>query len=360
MRNFIGKKYDKLEREAPNRSGRTVSRTVVQGYQQSPNAENYASTPFEIDLKGLNRRQRENNIRTTQTSALPYEVIHKSIFTIGMEVEKSRISREVLIGSSLNEFCYLMKGIERDGSCGLEAITNILPLVPQCKWRNKMFNLMYEAEKLIEEEYSQSDEMNGRGSYMCGGHITISSLNHSSTELLQLMRPYIAIIYALNRKRLANQFCCNNVNARTRGESGQFNPAYNKYQPIFTKDGGKLLEFRLWSRFTSVKQMINRYKLMQIIVDYAVNDRGTYAKLMKKLKPTLLSMYNNDEQKVNELIVLSRSFKKMLLNNKIDEKIVPFIYCSDTSLLGSGRDSFITPQARRMLRQRLIKWADIR
>ena len=359
MRNFIGKKYDKLEREALNRSGRTVSRTVVQGYQQSPNAENYANTSFEIDLKGLNRRQRQNNIRSTYmgTTNQRADYIHKSVFTIGMEVEKSRISREILTGSSLNEFCYLMKGIERDGSCGLEAITNILPLVPQCKWRNKMFNLMYEAEKLIDEEYSQSDEMNGRGSYMCGGHITISSLNHSSTELLQLMRPYTAIIYALNRKRLANQYCCTNVNARVRGESGQFNRSYSKYQPIFQKEGGKLLEFRLWSRFTSVKQMINRYKLMQIIVDYAVNDRGTYAKLMKKLKPILLSMYNNNEQKVNELIVLSRSFKKLLQHNsRIDEKIVPFIYSSG----GDIAHEFLTPQARRMLRQRLIRWADMR
>jgi len=357
MRNFIGKKYDTLEREATNRNGRSVSRTIVQGYQQSPNAENYASTPFKIDLKGLNRRQRANNIRSTfmgTTNQRP-DYIHKSVFTIGMEVEKSRISREVLTGSSLNEFCYLMKGIERDGSCGLEAITNILPLVPQCKWRNKMFNLMYEAKHLIDEEYSQSDEMNGRGSYMCGGHITISSINHTASELNKLMRPYTAIIYALNRKRLANQYCCNNVNARTRGESEQFNPAYNKYQPIFEKAGGKLLEFRLWSRFTSVKQMINRYKLMQIIVDYAVNDRGTYAKLMKKLKPTLLSMYNNNEQKVNELIVLSRSFKKMLVSNKIDEKIVPFIYSQERS-----QESFLTPQAKRMLRQHLIYWANQR
>ena len=92
MRNFIGKKYDKLEREALNRSGRSVSRTIVQGYQQSPNAENYAHTPFEIDLKGLNRRQRENNIRSTfmgTTDQRP-DYIHNAIFTIGMDAWLTR------------------------------------------------------------------------------------------------------------------------------------------------------------------------------------------------------------------------------------------------------------------------------
>ena len=355
MRNFIGKKYDKLEREATNRSGRTCSRTIVQGYQQSPNADNYASTPFEIDLKGLNRRQRRNNIQRECESG---EYVYKSNFTIGMEIEKSRISREILTGSSLNEFCFLMKGIERDGSCGLEAITNILPLVPKCKWRNKMFNMMYEAEKLIDEEYSQSDEMNGRGAYMCGGHITISSLEHTSTELLRLMRPYIAIIYALNRKRLANQYCCNNANARTRGErsADQFNPAYNKYVPIYEKEGGKLLEFRLWSRFTSVKQMINRYKMMSIIVDFAVNDRGTYANLIKKLKPILLSMYGADEVKVNAVIELSRHFRKFLIRNKVNEHILPFLATNGNS----GQTSFLTPTARRLVRSGEIRFARAR
>jgi hypothetical protein len=360
MKNFIGKKYNKLEREATNRNGRNVSRTIVQGYQLSPNAENYASTPFEIDLKGLNRRQRINNIQRECESG---EYAYKSIFTIGMEVEKSRISREVLTGSSLNQFCFLMKGIERDGSCGLEAITNILPLVPQCKWRNKMFNMMYEAKHLIDEEYSQSDEMNGRGAYMCGGHITISSINHTSTELLKLMRPYMAIIYALNRKRLANQYCCNNVNARTNAEliQEQFNPAYNKYQPVYQKEGGKLLEFRLWSRFTSVKQMINRYKLMSILVDFAVNDRGTYAKLIKKLKPILLSMYGADEVKVNEIIELSRHFRKFLMRNRINEHIVPFIVQNVRGQESTARHrAYLTPTARRQIRTGEIHFARVR
>lgn len=355
MRNFIGKKYNKLEREATNRNGRNVSRTIIQGYQLSPNADNYASTPFEIDLKGLNRRQRTNNIQRECESG---EYVYKSNFTIGMEVEKSRISRDILTGSSLNEFCYLMKGIERDNSCGLEVITNILPLVPKCKWRNKMFNMMYEAKQLIDEEHSQSDEMNGRGAYKCGGHITISSINHTSTELLALMRPYMGIIYALNRKRLANQYCCNNANARTRGESSadQFNPAYNKYQPVYQKEGGKLLEFRLWSRFTSVKQMINRYKMMSIIVDFAVNDRGTHAKLIKKLKPILLSMYGTDEVRVNQVIELSRYFRKFLMRNKVNEHIAPFLATN-----GNGEQMrFLTPTARRLVRSGEINFARVR
>tara|TARA_R100001244_G_scaffold122023_1_gene91675 strand:- start:736 stop:1383 length:648 start_codon:yes stop_codon:yes gene_type:complete len=215
---------------------------------------------------------------------------------------------------------------------------------------------MYEAEHLIDERFSQSDEMNSSGAYMCGGHITISSLNHTSTELLRLMRPYIAIIYALNRKRLSNRFCCHNVNARTRSEprTSQFNLGHSKYQPIFEK--GKLLEFRLWSRFTSVKQMINRYKMMSIIVDYAVNDRGTYAKLINKLKPIILSMYSNNEQKVNELIELSRHFRRFLIKNRVNEFVLPFL----TDLDISSHPLVLTPTARRLLRSREIRFANMR
>tara|TARA_Y100001937_G_C7129170_1_gene336350 strand:+ start:353 stop:1459 length:1107 start_codon:yes stop_codon:yes gene_type:complete len=325
MKNLIGKKYNNLSNLALNRNGSERSRTVVQSYQCSPNPENYAFTPFEIDLRGMNARQRAGNITRTAESG---QYVYHSNFTIGMEVEKSRISREVLSGSQLQHFCQLMKGIERDGSCGLEAITNVLPLLPQSLWRNKMFNLMYEAETLIDEAYSQSDEMNSRGSYLCGGHITIASRNHSASELNRLMRPYYAILYALNRKRLANQYCCENITARTNDESrdDRIGAGHTKYQPIFEKPGGKLLEFRLWSRFTSVKQMINRYKLMHLLVDFAVNDRGTYAKFIKKARPILLAMYNNNAAKVDDLIQLSRAFVKMLCTNKINEKVASFIY----------------------------------
>ena len=363
MKNLIGKKYDKLEQLAANSNGNQRSRIVVQPYQCSPNPEDYANTKFEVDLTGMTKKQRANNITRVLESS---EFVYKSKFTIGMEVEKSRISRDVLTGSELNYFCQLMKGIERDGSCGLEAITNILPLIPMSKWRNKIFDLMHKAKYLIDENYSQSDEMNDYGSYRCGGHMTIASANHTSSELNELMRPYYAIIYALNRKRLANQFCCNNVTARTTSESisDHINAARGtKYQPIFEKSRLGLLEFRLWSRFTSVKQMINRYKLMQIIVDFAVNDRGSYAKLIKKLKPTLLSMYNNDEGKVEMLIELSKHFRKMLMTNKINHVVLPFIWNRYQNPARMHRDelavvkSITTPTAFRMWKRGEISFA---
>ena len=356
MKNLIGKKYDKLEQIARNSSGRSCSRTVVQGYQQSPNPEDYSSTPFEIDLRGLNAKQRRNNITRVCVSS---EYEYGSNFTIGMEVEKSRITREVLRGSELNVFTQLMKGIERDGSCGLEAITNILPLVPSCKWRNKIFNMMTNAEQLIDEQYSQSDEMNSSGSYRCGGHITIASNNHNSSQLLELMRPYIGIIYALNRKRLANQFCCNNVSARITNEGGHINNGTGtKYQPIFQKSGGKLLEFRLWSRFTSVKQMKDRYKMMSEIVDFAVNDRGSHAKLMKRLKPILLSMYNNDNMKVEMIIDLAKHFRRFLILNKINSRVAPFIYLRSRQTVIDN--NLITPDARRQVASGEISFARMR
>ena len=73
------------------------------------------------------------------------------------KIEKNTLSREVLSGRRelLGLFPTLFSAIENDGSVahngsdGYEAITNILPLLPSSKWRNKIFNLIHSFDNLF-------------------------------------------------------------------------------------------------------------------------------------------------------------------------------------------------------------------
>ena len=95
---------------------------------------------------------------------------------------------------------------------------------------------------------------------------------------------------------------------------------------------------------------------MQLLVDFAVNDRGTYAKFIKKAKPILLSMYNDNEVKVNELIELSKAFRRMLKSNKINEKVMEFIWISNRFDANTVRP-ITTPKAFRLWNARAIEFA---
>ena len=79
---------------------------------------------------------------------------------LGFEIEKLRFH-----GSSVREYP-LLKGFEYDGSCGVEAITHVLPLLGKSLWRTKVFNMFVQAKKIISDEYSPSDSS-------CGGHDVI-------------------------------------------------------------------------------------------------------------------------------------------------------------------------------------------
>ena len=129
-------------------------RNRVQRYHGTPSPRNLSKGAKSSDIANLKSASKRNLIELGNGDV-------DSKFTIGMEVEKSRLSRGAVKEYPL--FC----GFERDSSCGYEAITNIIPLLPSGKWRNKVFNMMFEARKIIEDQYSPSDRR-------CGGHITLA------------------------------------------------------------------------------------------------------------------------------------------------------------------------------------------
>ena len=275
--------------------GDTESRGRIVSYHSKPHPVKInKATP--LDFNGIKMQDRKN--------VLFDGVEAESKFTIGFEVEKTTFHRGCVKEYPL--FC----GFETDSSCGYEAVTHILPLLPKSIWRTKVFNMFHEAKRVIEESYSPSD-------MSCGGHITIAVEGISGAELMEKLRKFVPILYAIFRKRLTNTYCYGNPQMLDTSGGVGINLNVGKYSVALDKHFG--VEFRLPSRVTSVKQMIRRYELMYHIVDFAVNHpTATYNRFIRTIEPILLSMYNQDTDKVQRLVELSKHFRKFIFSGKVD------------------------------------------
>jgi len=264
-------------------------------------------TAFQYDMTHMPSREVQQNIFVTEDGEL------QSKFSIGFEVEKNNFHR-----GAMKEYP-LFSHFESDRSCGVEAVTNILPLIGKGVWRNKVLNMMTQTKKILDDNYSSSDKT-------CGGHITLSCNGLGGHDLAERMRPFSGIIYALYRYRLRNKYCKYNIFMDTdRSDWEGVDTAHNsKYQVC--KISTERIEFRLPSRITSVADMNHRYRLMYEVMDFAVNNpNGKHSSLLRKLKPILMMMYNNDVQKVDEILALAKSFRKMLMTRKINHDVQPFV-----------------------------------
>lgn len=289
-------------------------RGVVSNYHAKPDPVKLNKTPYVVDVSGLKSVQ--------QRESLKFDGVNfESKFTIGFEVEKNQLYRGAVKEYEL--FC----GFERDGSCGYEAVTHILPLLPPGKWRTKVFDMMHKAEKIIDDRYSPSDKR-------CGGHITIGIDGMSGEDIRKAIRKNSGIILALFRKRLNNTYCGSNrrmqaptdTNINSYSQSGSYSSysAHHKYQLGLAKNN--CFEFRLPSKFESVKQMMRRYELFYEIVNFSVNKpNGKLDSLLKIVKPIILSMYNGDVDKTEHVLKLSKDFTNFILNGDISEDITDYL-----------------------------------
>tara|TARA_R110002074_G_scaffold50994_7_gene129013 strand:+ start:98 stop:1183 length:1086 start_codon:yes stop_codon:yes gene_type:complete len=340
---------------AINGRDRLIERNRIAPYHQGCSPIFLNTTSTKVDLQGMTKKQIEANTKIVDGNI-------KTKFTIGMEVEKMTLPTSVVTRRQLKKNPTLFAAIEDDSTVVYEAITNILPLVPSSKWRNKVFNMMTEAKEFINEEFASSNTLEN-GAYKCGGHITIANEKFDdSKEYFESLRPYVAVFYAMNKKRLANRWCYSNLNVESRDQrTNHIIPSNGKYSPINLKPYG-CVEFRLFSRFTSVIQMKNRYKLMQILCECADN-RTSVAKFNKLILPILTKMYES-EDKAKETIALAKSFNKLLMKDKIDEKILPFLYSRNNNYSYNNENGFetiakrfYTPKALRMWRSGEIKFS---
>ena len=337
---------------ALNSRDRLVERNRIAPYHQGCSPIFLNETNTKIDLQGMTKKQINSNT----------EIVNGNIrtkFTIGMEIEKMTLPTSVLSRRDIRKNPTLFAAIEDDSTVVYESITNVLPLIPSSKWRNKVFNMMTEAKEFIDEEFASSAAINNHA-YRCGGHITIANSSfEDSKAYFETLRPYVAIFYAMNRKRLANRWCCTNLTSVTDRQNQVIN-SNGKYSPIHLKSYG-CVEFRLFSRFTSVQQMKNRYKLMQILCECAAK-REPLSKFNKLILPILSKMYASEDA-AKEMIVLAKSFNKLLMQDKVDEKVLPFIFARNNNLGYSDTEfdsipkKFLTPKALRMWRNQEIKFS---
>ena len=291
------------------------TRGEITGYHRKPEALKLNKTSYAVDISGLKTAGVRQAIKIDGA-------VYESKFTIGMEVEKNNLHRGAVREYEL--FC----GFERDGSCGYEAVTHILPLLPESKWRTKIYDMMHKAEKIIDDRYSPS-------SSNCGGHITLAVDGLTGVELNAEVRKYSGIVLAMFRNRLKNVYCGANRRMQASGLDGMYNSApagrgtydYNgwhyKYQTALVK--GNLLEFRLPSRFESVKQMMRRYELMYELVNFAVNVQGTQKAFFAKIRPIILSMYNGETEKTDKIFQLAKDFQNFINTGVISEEISVYL-----------------------------------
>lgn len=289
-------------------------RGQIAGYHNKPQPIFLNKSSHRIDVAGLKAIEQRTAIKLEGGE-------YESKFTIGFEVEKNQLSRNAVREYEL--FC----GFETDSSCGYEAVTHILPLLPAGQWRTKIYDMMHKAEKIIDDNYSPSDRR-------CGGHITIACDGLNGQELNTLVRKNSGILLALFRHRLKNTYCGHNRRMQSENE-GRFNscsysyPADSngwhwKYQTALIK--GNCLEFRLVSKFESVKQMMRRYELMYELVNYSTNNRkGTHEKFLKNITPIVVSMYNGDKAKADEILGLARHFQKFINKGEIHQDIATYL-----------------------------------
>lgn len=232
----------------------------------------------------------------------------RSRFTIGFEVEKNELHRSAVREYEL--FC----GFERDSSCGFEAVTNVLPLVAASKWRTKVFDMMHKAEKIIDSRYSRADDTRIDSVYggrdvqvsTCGGHVTLSCDNMSSEELINKLRKYSGIVYALFRGRLLNKYCSQNLRMHAEysgdGYSGAIN-GWDRPMVCLPKSYG-LVEFRIVSKFDSVADMRERYELFYMLMDTAINhETMSFKAFLKTIRPIVSRMYLGNENDIERVML---------------------------------------------------------
>jgi hypothetical protein len=284
------------------------SRSRMNRYHGKPSVLDHSYGATEIDVKNIKSKVTNVGLRVAN---------YRSNYTIGFEIEKSEFGR-----GTRKEYA-LIQGYERDGSCGVEAVTNILPLLPPSPWRNKIFDMIFKAKGIMDDERSPSN-------LRCGGHITIGVNGMSGQDLNEKVRLNASILLALFRKRLKNGYVRHNLRMQSYADNGDgerlshFNGWDRKYQIALAKNN--CLEFRVPTRITSYKQMFRRYELMYQIVDFSIEKpNGRFSTLLNKVKPTILSMYEGDTAKVDMILSLAKDFYKFVKDGTISSSIEEFI-----------------------------------
>jgi hypothetical protein len=298
-------------------------RSQIESYHHKPSPLDMSKTKFRVDVKGMKKKELANFIFDECGEEI------ESLFSIGFEIEKNDLHRD-----SIREY-ELFCGFETDSSCGYEAVTHILPLLPPSQWRTKVFDMMHKAERIIDDNWSPSNKKYN-GVYQCGGHINISCKGMDGAVLKDTIRPYSGIIFALYRYRLTNKYCGHDRRMKAclgNNWSISYNSVYSgyaesngwhfKYQPCLAKY--ELVEWRLPARVESVQQLMRRYELMYELMDFSVNVKGRREAFYKRIKPIVLSMMGGDEEECEKIFAYAKKFQTFINSGKIHDDIKKYL-----------------------------------
>lgn len=261
--------------------------------------EDYVSSSDDEHISGYSDSPEPYNLNTIHTSGyVP--------FSIGFEIEKTMFKVHGTIQEDRGDYVGaldIFSGYETDSSCGVEAITNILPLgSPRSDARKRVFQMIDDASEVINSPYNTK----------CGGHINISVRNMSAYDLLDRIRGNMAIMYAMYRYRLRRSYVYQNKKMKRDDNT--------KYSPVHVKRDG-VLEIRLPSAVANVGQLKHRYDFMYKFLHHSVNTRRTYDQLLDDVDHILMRMYKRDRGKVDAVKSLSHYFRRYILNDENDRKI---------------------------------------
>lgn len=231
---------------------------------------------------------------------------YREDFAIGFEVEKTEfVNTDGLCADSEGDYVGeydLFKGFETDSSCGVEAITHILPLgSPRSKSRKYVFDMIDDADNIINSPYNKS----------CGGHITISVRGIDQWDLVEKIRGNMGLMYGMYRWRLRRSYVYQNKKMEKQHNA--------KYSPVNVK--WNCIEIRLPSAVSSAKQLKLRYDFMYRFLHHSLRTRGSFEQLLDSTDHILMRMYNRDRHKVNDVKDMARRFRKYILNDEIDSRI---------------------------------------
>lgn len=238
-------------------------------------------------------------------------IIGGSVFTIGFEVEKKHFELENETAEEDGDFVGtydLFAGYECDSSCGVEAVSHILPLCgPRHRFRNKVFDLMDEARDIINSPTDKS----------CGGHVTVAVKGeYDGYNIVDKMRQPLALIYALYRWRLKRTYCEQNKPAKRENNY--------KYSPVHVKSGGKV-ELRLPSAVRNVKQLKLRYDLIYKIMYHSFTRPVSFEVFLQKVRHIVKKMYNGNDRKVDIIYDIARDFRRYLIAEEITDRTDEYI-----------------------------------
>lgn len=193
-----------------------------------------------------------------------------------------------------------------DGRSGFE-------LVSPC------YSLHQEREYFIDEFNKVRDLLNADYSNdRCGGHINYSNPNYRPIDLLNAVKGYFPLLYALYPHRINKTYC--------KAKSPEDLIRYSeKYQSVCIKD--RCIEFRVFGAVKSMKNLLWRLELIQIIDLYKTEKPSTVLLYMSDeshpLYSHLTKIYNHEKLAllIEKFEKYSKQFHNVYLDNRILKEI---------------------------------------